>query len=246
MERLVKGLLFMKKNILFILFLFLGNATSSFAHESYLILSPEKNNIMSQLNLPESAKKEFAETRKQIKTKGYFSTYSENASLLQAYRNKKAITTLNKESDPYYKNPRKSPSEFPLSFPFYGVSSVDGEHLLGFVPSGSFEDSRWTGVTGYFNNDDFGTCRIIVFDMPSVNGTSVYDVRYTTHDINDKPTTTHVEGNQDSGFIYQVSWTGKRYEKMLECANKKAFDSQTLKNLVAYAKIIDLDLPDEP
>ena len=159
-----------------------------------------------------------------------------------AFKNKKGIPLARQDSDPYFKILRLSPDEFPMTFPFDGISSVDEEHLLGFVPGGSFEgggleDGYWTGVTAYFLDDYFGTCRLAVFDSHS---------GYITYDMDDKPTTVNAEGSDESGFIYLVTWRGERYIKMLECANNKPFDKQVLQDLVIYAKKIDNDLHDEP
>jgi hypothetical protein len=219
-------------------------AINSIAHESYVVRSPDQPMLM--LEQMESDMEEGEEIRRQIKENGYYPTYSENAVSLIAFKNKKANGPSILESDPDFKNLRSAPPELSLSFPFDGISTVDEKHLLGFAPSGSLEEGHWTGVTAYFNDDHFGTCRLVIFDMLSINGQSIYDSNYTTYDINGKPTISNAEGNDDSGFIYLASWTGKRYEKMLECANKKPFDKQVLQGLVAYAKKIDNDLPDTP
>lgn len=216
----------------------------SIAYESYVVRSSDQPTVM--LEQIESFMEEGEEVRRQIKENGYYPTFSENALSLIAFKDKKVMALSTQESDPYFKNLRTVASELSLSFPFSGISSVDEQHLLGFAPSGSLDEGHWTGVTAYFNDDHFGTCRLVVFDMPSINGQSVYDASYTTYDINGKPTTSSAEGSDDSGFIYLASWTGKRYEKMLECANKKPFDKQLLQDIVAYAVKIDNDLPDTP
>jgi hypothetical protein len=215
-------------------------------YKSYIVRSPDEPMLMMGLERTESDLEEGEEMRQQIKENGYYSTYSENAASLIAFKNKKAVAIAEKDSDPYFKNLRLSPSEFQMTFPFVGISSVDEEHLLGFAPGGSLDEGHWTGVVEYFNDDHFGTCKLMVFDMPSWNGQAIYDSTYTTYDINVKPTTRSAEGSDESGFIYETSWTGKRYEKQLECANNKPFDKQILEDLVRYAKKIDNDLPDTP
>jgi hypothetical protein len=167
------------------------------------------------------------------------------------FESKKATAIAEKGSDPYNANLRLHPSEIKMTFPFDGISSVDAEHLLGYAPSGSAEgttldNAHWTGITAYFLHDNFGTCNLIIFDMQSLQGQAIYDSRYTTYDINGKPTSRSAEDSAESGFVYKASWTGKRYEKMLECANSKPFDKRMLDDLVTYAKKIDIDLPDTP
>lgn len=221
-------------------------AMESEIYKSYVVKSPDQHVSMSLLDDTESAMEEGKEVRRQIQEMGFYPTHSENAATLIAFKDKKAVNLLVEDSDPYFKNLRMSPSAFSMTFSFDGISSVDENHLLGFAPSGSLEDGDWTGVTAYFNDDHFGTCRLVVFDMPSMNAQAIYDSSFTTHDINGKPTTSNAEGSDESGFIYLVSWTGKRYEKQLECANNKPFDKQFLHDLVAYAKKIDSELPDTP
>jgi hypothetical protein len=82
--------------------------------------------------------------------------------------------------------------------------------------------------------------------MPAMNGQSIYDSNHTAFNINKKPTWTSASGTPESGFLYEASWTGKRYEKMLECANQKPFNPRGIKDVVTLAKKIDKDLPDEP
>jgi hypothetical protein len=236
---------FMKKNIQFLTFSLSSILLlSSVAHASYVVGSPNQSRLM--LEQTKSVIEEGEEIRREIKENGYYPTYSVNAVNLIAFKDKKGTPFLRQDSDPYFKILRLSPSEFPKTFPFDGITSVDENHLLGFAPSGTLDQGNWTGVTAYFNDDRFGTCRLEVFDMLPMNGTAFYDSKYTTYDINGKPTVSNAEGSNDSGFVYNTSWTGKRYEKMLECANKKPFDKQVLQDLVAYAKKIDNDLPDEP
>lgn len=223
---------------------------SAMAYESYIIQSYDEPSIVS-LDISQEIFDENNEIQRQFKANGYYHTYSENAVSLIAFKDNKAVLRLNHDSDPYFKQLRMSPSEFQLSFPFDGMTSVDAEHVLGYAPSGSaegtgIENAIWNGITAYFNDDNLGTCRLVVFDMPSLQGQSIYDKSNTTFEINDKPTTKSAEGNPESGFIYETSWTGKRYEKQLECANNKPFDKQLLQDLVAYAKKIDNDLPDTP
>jgi hypothetical protein len=226
----------MKKNIQFLIFsLSLILSLSPMASASYAVESPDQSRII--LEQSESQIEEDEERRRQIKENGYYPTYSVNAANLMKLKNKKAIALTEKGSDPYFKNLRLSPSEFRISFPFNGISSVDDEHLLGFVPSGSFDDGYWTGVTAYFVDDNLGTCRLVVFDLHS---------GYITDYTDEEPTTGSAEGSDDSGFIYDVLWRGERYMKMLGCANNKPFDKQVLQDLVIYAKKIDNDLPDEP
>lgn len=243
---------FMKKSIIYLACIILILSSNALANESYVVKSPNQSKkMLEKLEISESMQDEFDEVKRQIKENGYYHTYSENAVNLIAFKDKKAFAISEKGSDPYFKNLRLSPSEFKMTFPFNGISSVDDEHIIGFAPGGSIvgknlDDGRWTGIAAFFNDDYFGTCKLSILDMNSLNGQSIYDSRYTTYAINKKPTVSSAKGNDESGFIYDVSWTGKRYEKELECANNKPFEKQLLQDLVRYAKKLDNDLPDTP
>lgn len=240
----------MKNSIKFLTCSTLLLSLSALAYESYVVQSPDEPAIL-MLDIPEEMRQEDEERTKEIKEKGYYHTYSENAAVMLKLESKKATARTEKGADPYNANLRLSSDEIKLTFPFVGIASVDEEHLLGFAPSGSAEgttldNAHWTGVTAYFLDDHFGACSLVVFDMQSLQGQAIYDSRYTTYDINGKPTSRSAEGSAESGFLYKTSWTGQRYEKMLECANSMPFDKQMLDDLVTYAKKIDNDLPDKP
>jgi len=240
----------MKNNIRVLTFLLSSILSlTSMANKSYEVLSPE--HFPMQEFFSDEDRQRSDEIEQQIKDRGYYDTYSQYAVTLSNFEYKRAVGFTEPGSDPYFKNLRLSPSEFSMTFPFTGISTVEPEHILGFVPGDtakgeSLEKAQWTGVAAYFTDDRFGVCRYDVSDMPASNGKAFYSSSDLTFDINKKPTALRAEGSPESGFLYKVSWTGERYNKQLECANKKPFDKNTLKNLVDYAKVIDNDLPDAP
>jgi hypothetical protein len=236
---------FEMKKFRFLLCLFpVFTSLTATAYQSYAIDSPEVAKLMDEQSVS-ILEEEAGDIRGQIAEIGYQHTYSENAQSLMAIKDKKGVSSLSEKEDPYYSILRLDIS-FALSFPFKGLDFVDDEHLLGHAPSGSFENGKWTGVTSYFNSDKFGICKMSIFDMPALQGISYYDSKYTVFDINGKPTNRDAEGSPESGFLYDVTWTGERYKKELECANNKPFDKQMLEDLVTYAKKIDSDLFDTP
>lgn len=169
-------------------------------------------------------------SRQEIKAKGYYDTYSNSAALLIPMKEQEAIKTMDLNKDSGYMQLRESATDIPLSFPYSGITAVSSKDLIGYGPSGGLENGSWTGITGYFNHVDFGTCRTIIFDL-GTTGKSVYDQNDTSYEVNNKPTTHYIEGNSDSGFFYRISWTGERYEKFLSCANNDPFNSETMSKL---------------
>jgi hypothetical protein len=224
-------------------------------YASYKILSENDNNVFSNYSMEEL---EIAnEMQSQFDANGYYKTYSEAAVGLRDVEYRKANGLIDAFSDPYYEILRPTPSGFPLIFTYPGILSVDKEKILGYVPSGTEtpktykgKDYYWTGVTGYFSDDEFGTCRHVVEKIGINPNTEkpyleiTYDSSRTSYDVNKKPTTKSAQGNEQSGYIYEITWTGKNYDKGLECSNTKPFDSEAIKDLIEYAKKLDMDLPD--
>jgi len=216
------------------------------AHQTYMVISPDESRTL--VEIPQDMQDLGEDRRRQIKEKGYFSENVEFVSTLLAFKDKKGTTESMIESDPYFKILRLNMADFSLSFPFDGFPSIVEKNLLGFVPSGSYLDKtkQWTGLTAFFMPDEHYVCRMTIFDMQSMNGQSIYDSRFASFDINKKPTFISASGSPESGFLYEASWTGERYEKMLECVNKKPFDRNNIRSLVTLAKKLDGDLPDNP
>lgn len=238
------------KNICLISGLLFFTAVAA-AHQSYVIVSPDgsTNETISVSDMPviPEEMKEMAESRAALmKEYGYIPMYSENAELLMSMKDKKGTTDSIPEDIPNFYTLRLNTTDFSLTFPFKGFPSIPKENLIGFVPSGSYqsETGKWTGLTAYFNHENLGVCRIELVDMPAINGQAFYDSKHVDFEINKKPTFKTASGSSDSGFIYETSWTGRRYEKTLDCSNKKPFERGTIKNLVLLAKKLDNDLPD--
>jgi hypothetical protein len=239
----------MKKIVLLSGLLFFAAVAA--AHQSYVIMSMDEptNALLPSDELPviPQEMRNLAESRREsIKDLGYIPMYSKNAELLMSMKDKKGTAESLPEDIPYFYTLRLNTVDFNLTFPFKSFPSIAKENLIGFVPSGSYEDEtgKWTGLTAYFNNEILGVCRLELIDMPAINGQSFYEEKFVNFDINKKPTFTTAQGNDASGFIYEASWTGKRYEKTLECANKKPFSRGTMKDLIVLSKKIDKDLPD--
>jgi hypothetical protein len=214
------------------------------ASQSYIVVDPEKSKL--PIEMPIEMQDLGEEIRSQMKEKGYYSEYSVFAKNLVKFADKKGTAESMLESDPHFNILRLNTKDFDLSFPFEGLASITDENLLGYAPGGSYEDGKWTGIAIFFKHESLGVCRLSVFDMPSITGQAVYDSRFVSYEINDKPTTSSAKGNLESGFVYEASWTGSRYEKMMGCSDGKPFDRAMLARLITFAKVIDKDLPDTP
>ncbi len=255
----------MKKAIIISTILFSTNLFASDEIKTEDLVTPPSYTIMSENEAEEKRFQDyndeqienFKERRRQIDRYGYYKAYSEAAVGLKEVEQRKYNGLIETADDPYYETLRASTKGFPLNFTYAGLSSVPQDHILGYVPSGTETPDKyqsnnylWTGVTGYFLHDNFGTCRHSVEKIGS-NPTTArvyliikYDPKFTTYEINSKPTTKSGQGDEQSGYIHEITWTGKTYDKGLECTRKTPFDQQAIKDLIDYAKKIDSDLPD--
>jgi len=233
------------------------NTEESATPPSYVIMSEKEAEEKRFQGYNDEQKENFKERRRQIDAYGYYKEYSEAAVGLKEVEQRRYKGLIETADDPYYEMLRASTKGFPLNFTYAGLSSVPQDHILGYVPSGTETPDKyqsknhlWTGVTGYFLHDTFGTCRHSVEKIGS-NPTTArmyliikYDPNFTTYEINNKPTTKSGQGDEQSGYIYEITWTGKTYDKGLEGTRKTPFDQQAIKDLIDYAKKIDSDLPD--
>jgi hypothetical protein len=214
------------------------------AYQSYVIVSPDESRSI--VDIPQEMKDLAKENLGHIRDLGYVPMYSTNAKSLMSFKDKVGTEESLPDDVPTFATLRLNTKDFDLSFPFNGFPNIPKDKLIGFVPTGSYidETGEWTGLTAYFKNDSLGVCRVILWDLQAMDGQSIYDAEQVNYEINKKPTFTSVHGNPESGFFYEASWTGKRYEKMLKCANDKPFERKTIRNLIVLAKKIDNDLPD--
>lgn len=227
----------MKKFITFLSSLIFS--VSAFAYSSYNFIS---DNSRIESLLTDDSLDEVEEIQKSIKEYGYHNTYSNNARSLMDLADEKGEKIV--EDDPYFKILRLDTSDFNLTFPYKGFGFTDKFKFMGIVPSGTQTNDGWTGFTAYFKHSELGLCKFMVFDSPAMKGHTYYDLKHTNFDVNEKPSINYVEGNEKSGFLYTISWTGKRYDNTLNCANEKPFERSTMKNLILLAKKLDMDLPD--
>lgn len=217
---------------------------AALAEPIYQVGEMNHSRILSTVS--EELRRETFDRREQMERYGYYETYSLGAVNIYNIKNRPGRVSNQDEPDPYFSNLRLDTKDFELSFPFDDLRWLSKTNLLGFVPSGTYRQGKWTALTAYFSYDVLGVCRYVVSDMVSMNGKVFYDKQMTKFDVNNKPTITHAEGSNESGYLYTLSWSGQRYDKILMCADKKPFSRQVTIDMIKFAKKIDIDMPDTP
>jgi hypothetical protein len=96
----------------------------------------------------------------------------------------------------------------------------------------------WTGIKIFFENKDLGSCVYSLNNMSLTHGAVNISEDSVRYDVNKLPNTLRVEGNNNSGFLYDINWYDQIFSKELECA-KATFNKETVRKLIDYARIIE-------
>lgn len=96
----------------------------------------------------------------------------------------------------------------------------------------------WTGVKEFFNDPKIGLCSYSLSNMKLMHGGIQLAKEDVTYDVNKKPTTSEVEGSENSGFTYTVRWYDDTFAHELECANM-LYDKTITENVLSLANRID-------
>ncbi len=139
---------------------------------------------------------------------------------------------------PYQTYMRHNVDEMPFAYTYVGVPKTQMTEFIGIAPAGMYiKNFGWSGAVEFFKTD-FATCAYTENNLNISHGgvrIAEEDVKY---DVNGKISIIETEGNQISGWLYQVSWFDSNFIRTLECANIDYSQSIEIKTIV-LAKIID-------
>ena len=141
------------------------------------------------------------------------------------------------DTDPDSPVLRKSINEIHLAYSGVPVPSADVSKQYGFAACNSFHHG-WTGFVEFFQNKDLGNCAYTENNFALAQAAAKVDETIVRDDINSKVTTIHVEGNNDSGFVYTVAWMDFNFFRTLECAST-GYSDDTTAQVIALARRID-------
>lgn len=192
---------------------------------------------LSKLDIPESFLKEQEEAFQQQKLKGYSELESGYPKILLGI-GKNGVPRTHKNYGESDTNMKHSISEVKVGFKFKTVPDVAPKDIIGFSPRAAYVNSKWTGITEFFNDKNIGTCKYSATNMKLSNGSARIDPSAVRYDVNNKPGDIFVQGSINSGFLYTVSWFNNEYSYILECANMN-YDKAITDKAIELARIID-------
>lgn len=182
----------------------------------------------------------------QIKKIGYVSTYNKQAQELLGFKtmvhSKKLLSTT--RLPPTSTALRSSVRAIPLGFEYNGMDkgfqALHGIEFIAATPMGGFHDevAGWSGVAEFFNAKDIGSCSYSLMNVKTSHTAAQLAEEDVTYIINQKPTLSRIEGNNNSGFLYHIEWFDDQNFHELECANMK-YSSGLNDSVIELAKAID-------
>lgn len=231
----------MKKIICTTIFCAISTVSSADSEKKIPTFSYVKSEVivvpLSKMGLPESMIKEREAFLRQQKENGYSDLESKYPKTLLSMGKNGAIdfTNINNPSNTHMKH---SPGQVQVAFNFKKVPGINPKDVIGFSARGAYVDSKWTGITEFFNDKNIGTCKYSATNMKLSNGSAKIDNAAVRYDINKKPGDIFVQGSINSGFIYTALWFHNEYSYILECANMN-YDKNITNNIIELAKAID-------
>lgn len=130
---------------------------------------------------------------------------------------------------------KHSLKEIKLAIPFKPIKGVDEKDIIGYAAGNSFvENKGWNGIRVFFSNENLGNCSYQYIKIISV----MLPKESTEYLVNNKPGDKHIEGNQNTGFNYNVTWYDNDAEHSLDCANK-SFKPDIMRYMIKLANVID-------
>jgi hypothetical protein len=191
----------------------------------------------SELGYPDVLLTDLKRKQSQFMAKGYVEKSSYQATELLKMATPSYQFTDNL-SDPYDTDIKHNLSSIRLAFSFNGIGHVDQTKVIGYAPGGTFIPGKgWTSIGEYYKTDT-GICHYLKEDVSLTQGGVTLAKEKVSYDVNDKPTTYYVEGNADSGYLYNLQWFDERYFQTLECVSSNLISNKKT-SLIEQAKIID-------
>ncbi len=186
----------------------------------------EKDN--KKINL--SKEKLFIETSNKDKTIIFFLKLKSNAP--------QEIKEFNDSKDKYDTHLKSDLSKIELSFSFVKPTVISEKEIIGYAAIGSYKNG-WNGIRIFFEKENIGICSYSYQNYISISAPES-KIKYFIHK---KPSFKLILGNNNTGFMYKISWNDDKKisvdEYLLECVNKN-LDERILDKMVALSNQIDI------
>lgn len=184
---------------------------------------------------------QFKKMHEDMENKGYV---LESHTKAQYLLNKANAVKFKKSIDIKDKEIKDSLYELPLSYDYKPIFSNVYTAHIGFAPMGvyrkvedGFPKEGWTGIVELFVKDKL-SCSYSEHNTTLAHGGNELIEEFLTYKIHDKPTIELVKGAPSSGFVYEVKWYEKGFDKQLECADL-IFSKDTMGQVISIANDID-------
>lgn len=201
-----------------------------------------QNDLQLELMYPKELKQEILNFHEEMAKKGYHETNNRYAEFLLNLNNNaqdeiRSYRGTQETSDSHLK---KTYKEIKLAFEFK-KPPIDDKNIVGYAPSGSYiktPKEGWNGLGFFFNDKNLGICSYNFTDLNLSNGSVTLPKEYTKYLVNNKPTFISVEGNDNNGFVYTVTWYNSLKVSTLDCATIH-YQKDMSNKVLAFAKVID-------
>ena len=178
------------------------------------------------ISLPAELKKQVMADKRAMLKQGYVE--KSNPRLLElrdidhtaVYEKKKYQNNTN----PLSTHLRDTASEIKIAYDFHEVPAEDA--------------NSWTGMVELFTKKGLGNCNYEENNLKLMHTTIRIPSDIVTHEVNDKVTTSDVQGNKKDGFLYTVEWYDEGFSRKLECV-ASSYSPSTLSTVVDLARRID-------
>jgi hypothetical protein len=194
----------------------------------------------SQMDITDKMKNETLLKLNEQSTKGFVNSNSIDAKHLLNFTQKQNVIYYADKvnSNPTDTHMRNDLSQIKLAFPVKALPLRPGLKIIGYAPIGTWLNKSWTGVKMFFTDLRLGVCEYSIINYSLSHGAIQIASEVVSYDINNKPTTFSIEGNEKTGYLYNISWFDKAYSRELQCA-KLQFEPKLKNELIDFARNLD-------
>ncbi len=176
------------------------------------------------------------------KYKGYNEQFSYHAQTLSQMPNVAKADMVEHPPEhlmPYDTHLRSQASQLKMNYEYHEVDSALINQVIGFAPENTYVNNGWNGAVEFFTPKSLNaTCAYHEINIKLTGTSAVIPKEVVSYKVNKKVTTVSAEGNNASGFLYQLEWWDKEFRRNLECTTKE-YSADIKNEVIMLAKAID-------
>lgn len=149
------------------------------------------------------------------------------------------------EISPTSTNLRMDLSDLKMAYTFLGVPESAIDNNIGFAPYGAYKQIKdgddgdgWDGAVQFFEKKEIGVCEFKEHNLKLAHGGVELIQELVSYEVFGKPTVVLTIGNENTGFLYQISWYDNTFARDLSCASP-TFSKTIKNNVLELAKTIE-------